>query len=235
MNSSSVNAGKQTVANMQASSVGRELLADNPSDNDQKIASFITLFERKSAVTLWQKIKHTLLMPFRRYWARQHVAKVLECADKYDSIKTLTEVRRLREAFNQGGRIEEKVAHRAAMKMMLKGVMPDKQWRKALDDHVKKLEEYCMQLQSSDGPLFPNLLEDSPELRGLRALMDFARNPGCAVSNTEEKDVWAFTKKVMGINWDNQNPDAVQMYDDFQSIKLYYNDALKNPGRVVET
>lgn len=234
MNPSSANVGRQTNINAAPPSAGRELLADAPSADDQKVALFTTLFERKSATTLWEKITHTLMTPLRRYWARQQVAEVLEYANKHEITKNLGAINTLRTEFEQGGKIKEQSARNAAIEMMLRGVMPDKTWRETLVPHLKELETWCKNLQREGKPVFSNDPPKTAALQGLDILLDFARNPGCAVSDVENQYVWEFVKEIMGIDLDYNDAHVMALNEHISTIKLYYDKALKDPARKVE-
>lgn len=212
----------------------RELLADTWDDG--QVASFTRLFQRQSAATTWGKFTHALLMPLRRYWARQQVAKVLEIAEA-TQLTGLASVKELRKAFDAKDGIHESTAQTAAIDMMLSGTIPDHRWDATLNDYLKAMQGWYQAIfadQSATLPLSRQALPTAAA-RGLRILIDFARQPDSAVSLTENKDVLAFVQHLHHDDYDKTVHPGPRYHEAFSKIYERYTDALACSDRVIET
>lgn len=213
----------------------RELLADAaPKNSQHMVASFTKLFERRGARSLWEKITHTLMMPLRRYWARQQVGKVLHVAQQHESTAKLPAVRDLRAEFNSGGRINTQTARNAAIEMMLSGVQPSKAWGDLLNNHLNEIATWCATLQIAGKPIFTDKDKHSVAWQGLSILIDFARHPGCAVCDTERKAVLAFKEKIYGKDLNHKDEHAVALNVRLDQIFKTYENAFNDDRRRVD-
>ncbi len=213
----------------------RELLADAPCSEAQRVASFTELFQRPGACTLWEKFTHSLLMPLRRYWARQQVAKVLEIA-RNKGLDELTSVRSLRQEFDADAGIHQSKAQAVAIDIMLNGEIPDASWLPTFNDYLDRMQVWCATLISSEGggKTSASLNANSPQLQGLKRLIEFSKHPECAVSVAESKDVQSFMKALRGNDYDNTSHPGPAYHDALTKIYERYIGALEVPEQTTE-
>ncbi len=225
----------QSTTGTTQSAASRELLADAPCSESQRVGSFTELFRRRAASSPWEKFTHALLMPLRRYWARQQLAKVLEYAGT-NGLDGLDSVRRLQKKFDTKAGITEHEATEAAIEMMLSGVIPDERWRKTLNDYLDGMQAWYQTRLSGQGrhPTDKQGTEASARSSGLSTLIKFAKTPGSAVSIEESIAVQAFMDALQGEDFDTTTHSGPRYPQALTQIYERYTSALKDPDRVVE-
>lgn len=189
----------------------RELLADAAPTSPVDGASFLRMFERRSAVTLWDKIIHTLGMPWRRHWARQQVASVLRFAQDNPATASLPAIKTLQGEFDKGGGIREQTARNATIEMMLAGAFPASAWSATLAQYLDTMHSRCAEIidhqyQENTRDLAPDSetkmrldAEHQKQSEGLTIFMNFVRSaPADQLRMADYSAVWAFRKAVIG-------------------------------------
>ncbi len=230
----------------------RELLADAAPITPGDSAVFLRMFERRSAVTLWDKIIHTLSLPWRRHWARQQVASVLSFAQYNPATASLPAIKALQGEFDKGGRIREQTARNATIEMMLAGALPASAvpasaWPATLNSYLDTMRIRCaaiinQQYLENTRDLAPDSetksrwdAEYQKQSEGLTVFMKFIRSaPADQLSMADYSAVWAFRKAVIGPYWSAHNAEDVQMRAGIDMIWKRYCEALANPHRVTE-
>lgn len=213
----------------------RELLADAPGEDNEHLASFTRLFQRKGAASRWEKFTHTLLMPLRRFWARQQVGKVLAEAERL-GLDGLAAVQSLKHEFDARKGIHESTAQTAAIEMMINGVIPDPSWSPALNDYLDSMQTWYANALVRGSPHLTDGSGkgDSQPLQGLKILIDFARHPGCAVSVAESKCVQAFMRLLQSDDYDKTVHPGPPYDSVLSELFERYTAALENAHLTVE-
>ncbi len=228
-------------------SQSRELLADTPGDG--QIGSFTNLFERKSAVTGWEKFVHALGILFRRHWARQQVEKVLTEA-KAQGKDGLESVKALKKEFDAKGKISESIAKAAADDLIRDNVIPDPGLGMTRDEYFTNMEAwYTQKLFNDDNTILgasskaqnPHvrgidaLHQSAQHARGLKILIQFAQNPACAVSIKEKKGVQALMDHLKGNEADSTDHPGPPYHATLTEIYEQYIRAIEDAEQTVET